>query len=243
MLCPKCGKDNAESNILCQSCGVVFAKLRAIEERKKNKPEINIQQPTSTTSALLSKLISVPERNERAVILLRAVLLIGLIIWSFTFIFSSVASNNAGQSFLHQVNLPFHEAGHVIFGIFGQFIGSLGGTLGQLLVPLICCGAFIFKNNDPFGGAVAFWWFGENFIDMAPYINDARAGVLPLVGGNYGHSSPYGFHDWEYLLTETGLIKLDKTIASLSHLTGSILMLIALGWATLLIYLQWQHRR
>jgi hypothetical protein len=60
--------------------------------------------------------------------------------------------------------------------------------------------------------------------------------VLPLLGGNRGHSSPYGFHDWEYLLTETGLRDYDHTIALLAHGTGSIIMLLALTWGSYLLW-------
>ncbi len=123
-----------------------------------------------------------------------------MIVWGGTLIFSSIASNAAGDSLLHLVNLPFREAGHVFFRPFGQFMTSLGGSMGQLLMPLICLLTLLLKTRDPFGAAVCGWWFGENLLDMAPYIGDARAGQLPLIGGNFGHSSPYGFHDWEYLL-------------------------------------------
>lgn len=37
--------------------------------------------------------------------------------------------------FLDRVDLVFHEAGHVIFGPFGEFIGILGGSLMQVLIP------------------------------------------------------------------------------------------------------------
>jgi hypothetical protein len=163
-----------------------------------------------------------------------------MIIWSGKLVFSSIASNAAGESLLHLVNLPFHEAGHMLFRPFGQFVSSLGGSLGQLLVPLICGATLLVKTRDPFGAAVCGWWFGENFLDLAPYINDARAGVLPLLGGNTGHSSPYGFHDWEYLLTETGLLRYDTTLAKLAHVGGSLLMSAALVWAGCLLYRQFK---
>jgi hypothetical protein len=148
---------------------------------------------------------------------------------------ASIASNTVGNSFLHLVNLPFHEAGHIIFRPFGAFMASLGGTLGQLLMPLICMGVLLVKTRDPFGASVALWWAGENFLDIAPYINDARAGQLPLLGGNFGHSSPYGFHDWEYLLTESGLLQYDQVLAKAAFLTGSAIMLLSLLWGGLLL--------
>ncbi|MEE2987513.1 MAG: hypothetical protein VX667_06975 [Nitrospinota bacterium] len=39
--------------------------------------------------------------------------------------------------FLHEANLVFHEAGHVIFQIFGRTIHILVGARGQVLVPLM----------------------------------------------------------------------------------------------------------
>jgi hypothetical protein len=85
---------------------------------------------------------------------------------------------------------------------------------------------------------VALWWLGENFLDIAPYIADARLGQLPLLGGNRGHSAPYGFHDWNYLLTETGLLAWDRHIALASHLIGSAVMLSAMTWGAVLVYRQ-----
>ncbi|MGB5830704.1 MAG: zinc ribbon domain-containing protein [Thiohalocapsa sp.] len=172
----------------------------------------------------------------------KAALVGALGIWGLSLIVSSVASNAAGESFLHLINLPFHEAGHVIFRPLGAFMASLGGTLGQLLMPLVAMLVLLFKTRDPFGASVALWWFGENFLDIAPYINDARAGQLPLLGGNFGHSSPYGFHDWEYLLTETGLLHLDHSLAQASHLIGSLVMLLALVWGAVLVYREFNAR-
>ncbi len=160
----------------------------------------------------------------------RIIILGVLVTWGWKLIFVSIASNAAGESFLHLVNTPFHEAGHVFFRPFGSFLHSLGGTLGQLLMPLVCTAVFLLQTRDTFAASVGLWWFGENFLDIAPYIGDARAGVLPLLGGNFGHSSPYGFHDWEFLLTETGLLRYDQAIARLSHGTGSIIMLLAVAW-------------
>ena len=88
--------------------------------------------------------------------------------------------------------------------------------------------------------AVGLWWLGENFLDIAPYINDARAGRLPLLGGNTGHSAPYGFHDWAYLLGESGLLPWDHALARGSHLLGAMIMTLALVWGGLLLYRQYR---
>jgi hypothetical protein len=153
---------------------------------------------------------------------------------------SPIEGESLNQSFLHWVNLPFHEAGHLVFRPFGAFLHSLGGTLGQLLMPATCCAVLLIQTRDPFGASVALWWFGENFLDIAPYIADARAGALPLLGGNFGHSAPYGFHDWAYLLTESGLLHLDRALARASFVAGCLIMIVALAWGAALLYRQYR---
>ncbi len=46
------------------------------------------------------------------------------------------AASPSTYRFLNRVDLVFHEAGHVIFGFFGEFIGILGGIM-QVLIPAI----------------------------------------------------------------------------------------------------------
>lgn len=230
MICPKCKYDNLTDSDTCLSCGVIFAKIKTnriqIEERSFSEPSAgNFTRPSSQDRPIWS-------------FFFRTLALLGLLVWSGNLIFSGIAGNNAGESVLHLVNLPFHEAGHVLFRPFGKFVTTLGGTLGQLLIPLICGGSLLLKAHDYFGALVCAWWFGENFLDIAPYINDARAGVMPLLGGNTGQSSPYGFHDWEYLLTETGLLHYDHALAKLAHGAGAMLMIAALVCMAWILYRQ-----
>jgi len=173
----------------------------------------------------------------------RLVLLLFLAIWGLRLIATTIESNGVGESFLHLVNLPFHEAGHVFFTPFGDFVRTLGGTLGQLIMPLACCLVLLLKTRDPFGAGVALWWFGENFLDVAPYIDDAGTGELPLLGGNTGESTPYGFHDWEYLMTETGRLGQEHALARMVHGFGSTVMLLALGWMAITLHRTWRAGR
>lgn len=242
MKCPKCNADQHDCNATCECCGIVFEKYYKYHPRPGEQVQaFGVLNDRSSGTTELHDLL-LPERlgGDEMVLSLRAMLWIILAVWGLLLIFSSVDSNAVGASFLHLINLPFHEAGHVFFRPFGQFITSLGGTLGQLLMPAICLGVLLVKTRDPFGASVCLWWFGENFLDIAPYIADARAGVLPLIGGNTGQSSPYGFHDWEYLLTETGLLHWDTTLASLSHLLGALIMILAAIWGLLLLRRQFQ---
>ena len=127
------------------------------------------------------------------------------------------------------INLPFHEAGHVVFGFFGDFIRALGGTLMQLLIPAVCLWTFLVRNRDVFGASVALWWLGENFMDIGPYIADARSGQLLLLGGVTGRDVP-GYHDWENVLGDLRLAQYDQTLGALSYGLGRLLMLAAFAW-------------
>ncbi len=238
MLCPKCGHESLSDLNACERCGVIFAKIHP-NEGAKSPVSRDVKQEAepseSPRNLFLALLFTVDTDGNVFHLVGRFIALLILAIWGGKLIFAGVDSNAAGESWLHLVNLPFHEAGHVLFRPFGRFMTALGGTLGQLLVPLICMLTLLLKTRDPFGAAVCFWWFGENFLDIAPYLDDARAGSLPLLGGNFGHAAPYGFHDWEYLLTETGLLRADHALAMISQGSGSLLMILAVFWGGALL--------
>ncbi len=149
------------------------------------------------------------------------------------------SSELAGQSFFHNINLPFHEAGHIIFAFLGDFMRVLGGSLMQVLVPVVCLAAFL-KKGDVFAASVALWWTGENFIDIAPYIYDARAQQLILIGGVTGQDVP-GYHDWNNILGRLGMLRLDHAIANTSHFFGAALMIAAFLWGGIVLYMQYRN--
>lgn len=169
----------------------------------------------------------------------RAIVFVGLAAWSYRFITNTWQSMYVGESFMHSINLPFHEAGHFLFRPFGRFMHVLGGSLGQLLMPLTCLGTFLYQQNA-FGGTVGLWWFAENLMDLAPYIGDARAGELPLLGGVTG-SEVEDYHDWEYLLKHLGWLYSDHKIAAGAYMAGRWLMLLAFLWGAWLLYRQYKN--
>jgi hypothetical protein len=82
----------------------------------------------------------------------RAALYVLFVIWGLQFISMDYDTVVGGYpaisgSFMHSVNLVFHEAGHVIFTPFGRFITILGGTLGQWLIPFIVLCAFLLRRD------------------------------------------------------------------------------------------------
>jgi hypothetical protein len=180
--------------------------------------------------------LDLPPEETRLFTIGRALLLLGMAIWGIRFALAPVQSNLAGQSFLHLINLPFHEAGHTLFAPFGRFLGVLGGSVMQLLVPLAVAGAFLWHRN-PFGVAVGLWWLGESCLDLAPYIADARAGQLPLLGGVTGREVD-DYHDWEVILRQLGWLNYDTALARLTHIVGATLILLALLWAAIILLRQ-----
>jgi hypothetical protein len=83
---------------------------------------------------------------------------------------------------LDDVNLAIHETGHLVFSPFGEWMTVAGGTLFQLLVPLVFA-AYFWRRGDRHAATVPLWWMGQNCFGIARYISDARAQELPLVGG------------------------------------------------------------
>jgi hypothetical protein len=121
---------------------------------------------------------------------------------------------------LDNVDLAIHEAGHVFLGPFGEFVGFLGGTLFQLIVPLTFLGYFLYHGNR-YAASVVLWWVAQNLWNISVYVKDARSMELPLVGG--------GEHDWAYILGELGLLHRDQGIGQTFVAVGVILFALSIA--------------
>jgi hypothetical protein len=227
-------------------CGIIFEKYVAYHQAARRPQSPSRVIPKHETpededglfSIINEILFHVPDEVNVFSFWARTALLVALFVWGWKLILAPISGNAAGNSFLHLVNLPFHEAGHLIFSPFGRIMHSLGGTLGQILMPTVCMAVLLIQTRDTFGAAVVFWWIGENFLDIAPYINDARSLTLPLLGGNTGRSAPYGFHDWEFILKELHLAQYDHLLANTSHKLGALIMLLSFAWGAVVLFRQ-----
>jgi hypothetical protein len=226
----------------CQLCGVIFSRIhtRGTELPLQHLSPESVPETArpAQLAVLKERLLQVDPQESRLLLAGRALVYLVLLLWGFRLMTSSIASNYVGECFLHLINLPFHEAGHVLFAPFGRFLQVLGGTLGQWLVPFIVLCAFVVKGN-PFGATVGLWWLGESFLDIAPYMADARAGQLMLLGGVTG-SEVEDYHDWEVLLTKLGWLQHDQLIARLTFGIGVVFMLLSLAWGGYLLWQQYQ---
>lgn len=185
-----------------------------------------------------------PERKPAPIwALLGRALLLGLVFaygWRFhRMTMMQLSDQEEGSSVLHLVHLVFHEAGHVIFAWFGHFMGVLGGSLLQVLMPFIWFVAARFWGRDAFAGALCLWLMGHSLVDVSPYINDARSLQLVLLGGGTGQEVEG--HDWEYLLTELNLLHKDVYISRWVLRAGRWVMALGLLWAAAVLIAEFKR--
>jgi hypothetical protein len=249
--CPKCGHRPLPPDqalpAACPACGVILAKLaqamapEASMRRRAQRPPVSADGATSEPTAarqLARLLLQVPDRVPAVQFWFRVALLAAFGVWGLRLIGMDVRTGEIGQSFIHGPLLVFHEAGHLVFGLFGEWVSVLGGTLAQLLMPVILGVALLWKNRDPFGAAIGLWLLGVSLLDVAPYMFDALDPQLILLSGDTGAA---GGHDWIYLFSSMGLLQRAPSVGTFTHTLGALTVLLALGWAALV--LKRQHAR
>lgn len=137
-------------------------------------------------------------------------------------------------NFLNLVDLPIHETGHLIFRLFGEFMMIAGGSLFQVIVPAVFVGYFA-KQKQYFSAALVLFWVGQSILNVWVYADDAVRMQLVLTSGMTG--SEGSFHDWNYLLRETGLIRFHEPISGFIRFAGIVTVMAASG---LSIYLSFE---
>jgi hypothetical protein len=144
----------------------------------------------------------------------------------FTFYLAWIAYDPMRGSFLDIVDLPIHEAGHLIFRILGEFMGIAGGSLFQVIVPAIFVGYF-WWHQKYYSAAIVLFWVGQSILNVYVYAADAVVMQIVLISGLTG--SEGSFHDWNYMLNELGLINYTKGIAGMIRLAGTFTIIAAAG--------------
>ena len=161
-----------------------------------------------------------------------------LILWIyFVLLLFRYIKNPDYQCIFKPLDLGIHELGHIVLiplatlGSAGEFIEILGGSMAQLLVPIIGIVMF-YQQQDFFAISVGMEWFAINIFDVATYVADARTMALTLV-------SPFGadaVHDWNYILSRIGMLNMDTTFATIMRIFGFITFgtgLLFGGWLIL----------
>lgn len=239
--CPKCQRPRIAPTgpqDSCPSCGIIYAKYRIQEpaEPLNYRHEIDNEDTTSWQEKLIGPWFYIPERISIEILAGRALAWLIFAVWSIYFFRAGIDWEKIGSSFLHNVNLPFHEFGHIFFRAFGENMMILGGSLFQILMPLCITLLFVYRQREPFGGSITLWWCGQNWVDLAPYIDDAPYRSLPLTTGNESG------HDWGNLLTQWNALDQANHLALLSRRIGILIMLIALAWGAWILWQQKNHK-
>ena len=237
--CPKCGHAPlpAEQGFPaeCPACGVILARA-GLAPAARPAGQANAQaSDDAEPGGLRAWLWHAPQQVDATAFKVRVLLLLAFAAWGVRLAWMDYRDGEMMNSFIHGPLLIFHEAGHVIFRLFGEWVAVLGGTLGQLLMPALLCVALLWKNRDPFGAAVGLWLFGVSVLDVSPYMYDAWQPQLTLLGGGTGNDS---FHDWIYLFDSVNQLHHAQRIGALTHALGTGLVLLALGWGAGVLRLQ-----
>ena len=240
--CPKCGHErhaNNEANQdVCPSCGLIFSKWMKQQFNSPDTSEVPQSKYSSNKRHFLERtldlLLYVGNLTGQPRFYGYLLIYLCFFVWGWSFILTDLKSEELNASFMHIINLVFHEAGHVIFRLFGSFMAVLGGSLLQLIVPLIVMLMFIFKHRDNFAASIGLCWLAQSMMDLVPYISDARAQEMWLLGGVRGKDMP-GIHDWNNILSRLGLLEYDQVLATLLMVMAIGLMLLSFVWGALLL--------
>lgn len=117
---------------------------------------------------------------------------------------------------IHLILLYIHEAGHLLFSIFGKTMSILGGSLNQILVPIVWI--VVAKREGSSLSNVAIFFTGVSIVDVSIYVKDAEVALLPLIGGlSIAH------HDWRNLLRSWEMLEYGSTIGEMLFWCGMLL--------------------
>jgi hypothetical protein len=121
------------------------------------------------------------------------------------------------------VNLVIHEAGHIIFMPFGQFMMIAGGSLLQLIIPSIFA-LYFYHQGKSYSSALVLLWVGESLLNVSVYAGDSVEMQLPLLGGKDS------IHDWNYMLDQLNWLSHTPEIAKALYAASVLLIIGATAW-------------
>lgn len=119
------------------------------------------------------------------------------------------------------INLLIHEAGHVVFSVFGETPALLAGPVLQLAVPFLITFQ-LWRRGESVPAAVSALWSAESLMYTAEYLADANRLALPLTSDHP--------HDWHLLLDRAGALGSAEAIGLTLHLIASAAAIAAVWW-------------
>jgi hypothetical protein len=150
-----------------------------------------------------------------------------LIICSLTYSLATSYQVNASRnqvSFviwtIDMIDLFIHETGHLIFSIFGRFIGFLGGSLFQVIIPVVA--VIVFGRSSLKSIPFTFYWTGQSMINVSIYIGDAPYQHLKLI-------SRGAIHDWRWILNHVGMMDYAGDLAFIINTMGLLMCCVGIA--------------
>jgi len=216
-LCEKCGYYDPAPTLTadsrCPSCGLVYATL----------PQPRHSGATARTDPTVSVVAAAGPGEPAALhwLPVKPLEFWGSVAVACVLFAIIVYDDDGFILLLDGANLAFHEAGHLFFGLLGSTLGLYGGTLGQLAFPIAAAVNFRHRHQAA-GAALSGVWLFQNLLNIARYMADARAQVLPLVGG--------GEHDWYHIFSRWGVLERDTAIAAVTQTIGWLGMVGCVVW-------------
>lgn len=239
-VCPKCGHAPLPADqslpAACPACGIVLAKFAAMPARAERAEE-SVEEAARTS--LAGWLFHVPDEVAKANWYGRIAALVLFALYTIKiFHDTDIKYGDLGGVFLSKAILPWHEAGHLILRPFGEFMTIFGGTLFQIMFPVILGGALLVKRRDPFGAALAFWLLGYSVIYTGWYMHDAGDPQAMMVSGK--SSAETDGHDWVNLFSYMGGWWLQHAVGVGIFVArvGQAMMVTGLAWGGYMAWLQ-----
>lgn len=221
----------------CPACGIYPFKWRQAQHASAPS-NTDVEAFSGEEGGRIASLFLPLEEMGTSAFYGRCFLLLLLVWWSFYLVGYDYRDGEINGSFMHGILLAIHEAGHVLCAPLGEFVFILGGSLFQVALPLAVGIAFVAINRDNFGAAIGAWWSSVSLLDLSPYIYDALHPQMIMLGGHTGED---GSHDWTFLLGTLGQIRNAQHWGAFVHGIGSVCVVAALVWATVVIWRQHRH--
>lgn len=144
----------------------------------------------------------------------------------------NAALRPAAPHFIDSANLMFHEAGHLLFGLFPQWFSIAMGGGFQTGLPLAIALYSVYRRQY-YTAAVVLMWVGQTLTNTSVYAGDALVMKLDLIGGENT------IHDWNHLLWHFGMLRHTDTIAATIRIAGTATVIVGL---MLSIYLSFDRK-
>ncbi|MCC6551173.1 MAG: hypothetical protein IT279_14000 [Ignavibacteriaceae bacterium] len=122
-------------------------------------------------------------------------------------------------SLLDYFHLVVHEAGHFLLGFFGELMMFLGGTIMQIIIPVLLL-IFCYVNYKRVLFQVSMFLLGHSFVNVSIYAADAKEMKLELFG------PPNVQHDWNWILTYFGGLEYHSEVSAVFTLLACAAFLL-----------------